>query len=229
MTANKKRIALVTGGARGIGFTIAKTLCERGMSVGVNDLNADGAERGASDLKRMGHDAFACPADVTQRDQVAQMVSRLEEEAGPLWLLVANAGTFHAAPTIELSEQQWDQEFDVDAKAVFLCSQAAVRAMIPRKGGRVIVISSVAGLIVRTGQIGYCSAKAASIHFARCLAVEMAPHGITVNCICPGMTDSEMLRQSAAARGVDLREFEEMIPSGRLARPEDHAATVAWL
>jgi NAD(P)-dependent dehydrogenase (short-subunit alcohol dehydrogenase family) len=192
-------------------------------------MNVDEAERAASELRKVGHDAFACAADVTRSDRVAQMTSRLEKEVGPLWLLVANAGTFHAAPTIELSEQQWDQEFDVDAKAVFLCSQAAVRAMIPRKAGRVIVVSSIAGLIVRTGQIGYCSAKAASIHFARCLAVEMAPHGITVNCICPGMTDSEMLRQSAAARGVDLRDYEEMIPSGRLARAEDHASTVAWL
>ena len=101
--------------------------------------------------------------------------------------------------------------------------------MIPRRGGRIIVVSSIAGHIVRTRQIAYCAAKAAAIHFARCLAVEMAPHGITVNCVCPGMTDSQMLRQSAAARGVGIEDYIEMIPSGSLARPEDHASLIAWL
>ena len=101
--------------------------------------------------------------------------------------------------------------------------------MIPRKAGRIVVVSSIAGQIVRTRQIAYCAAKAAAIHFARCLAVETAPHGITVNCVCPGMTDSEMLRKSASARGATVADYEAMIPAGKLADPEDHAETVAWL
>jgi 2,3-dihydro-2,3-dihydroxybenzoate dehydrogenase len=117
----------------------------------------------------------------------------------------------------------------VDVKAVFLCSQAAIRRMMPRRAGRIVVVSSIAGQIVRTNQIAYCAAKAAAIHFSRCLAVEMAPYGITVNCLCPGMTDSEMLRQSARERGAALADYERTIPSGRLARGEDHAETVAWL
>lgn len=224
-----RRVALVTGGARGIGLTTARVLCERGMVVAVNDVNAAGAERAAAELRSAGHSAMACPADVTCTADVSAMVARVEHELGPLWLLVNNAGTYHSAPTVALTEQQWDQEFAVDAKAVFLCSQAAIRVMIPRRAGRIVVVSSIAGLIVRTAQIGYCSAKAASIHFARCLAVEMAPHGITVNSLCPGMTDSDMLRQSAASRGVDLGQYEAMIPAGRLARAEDHASTIAWL
>jgi 2,3-dihydro-2,3-dihydroxybenzoate dehydrogenase len=148
---------------------------------------------------------------------------------GPLWLLVNNAGIYHSAPTPDFPEEAWDREFAVDAKAVFLCSQAAIRQMMPQGGGRIVVISSIAGQIVRTNQIAYCSAKAAAIHFARCLAVEMAPHGITVNCICPGMTDSDMLRQSARERNVSIAAYEAMIPSGRLARAEDHARAVVWL
>src|SRR5204863_8045742 len=110
-----------------------------------------------------------------------------------------------------------------------LSSQASRRPMIPRRAGSIIVVSSIAGWIVRTTQIAYCAAKAAAIHFARCLAVETAPHGITVNCICPGMTDSEMLRKSAAARGAGLSDYESMIPAGRLAKGEDHASALLWL
>jgi 3-oxoacyl-[acyl-carrier protein] reductase len=117
----------------------------------------------------------------------------------------------------------------VDAKGVFLCSQAAIRRMIPRRQGRIVNISSIAGLIVRTAQIGYCSAKAAVVHFTRCLAVEMAPHGITVNCLCPGMTWTEMLSVSARERGLDLDAMVELIPAGRMATEEDHAHLVAYL
>ena len=119
--------------------------------------------------------------------------------------------------------------FDVDAKGVFLCSQAAIRKMIPRRQGRIVNFSSIAGMIVRTAQIGYCSAKAAVIHFSRCLAVEMAPYGITVNCLCPGMTWTEMLSGSAKERGLDLDAMVELIPAGRMAKEEDHASLVAFL
>jgi len=218
------RTALVTGAGRGIGLTTARVLSELGMRVGVNDIDADAAEQAARDLHTV-----AIPGDVSKFADVASMLERVEAELGPLWLLVNNAGTFHSAPAEDFAEGDWDREFDIDVKAAFLCSQAAIRRMIPRRGGRIIVVSSIAGQIVRTRQIAYCAAKAAAIHFSRCLAVEMAPHGITVNCVCPGMTDSQMLRQSAAARGVGIEDYIEMIPSGSLARPEDHASLIAWL
>jgi NAD(P)-dependent dehydrogenase (short-subunit alcohol dehydrogenase family) len=223
------RCALVTGAARGIGFSIAKSLCERGMKVALNDVDPEGAARAAGELASLGHRCLPCPGDVTRAADVASIVGRAEKELGPLWLLVNNAGTFHSAPTADFPEEAWDREFAVDVKAAFLCSKAALSTMIPRRAGRIIVISSIAGLIVRTRQIAYCAAKAAAIHFARCLAVEMAPHGITVNCICPGMTDSEMLRKSAASRGAGLSDYEAMIPAGRLAKGEDHASAVLWL
>lgn len=223
------RCALVTGGARGIGFVTARTLCEHGMAVAINDLDPSEADRAAAALRAEGHRAMAFPADVTRATEVADLFERVEAEMGPLWLLVNNAGTFHGGATVDLQEEAWDQEFAVDAKAVFLCSQAALRRMVPRGCGRIVVVSSIAGWIVRTGQIAYCAAKAAAIHFSRCLAVEAAPHGVTVNCLCPGMTDSVMLRQTAATRGVRVEDYVSMIPAGRLAAPEDHAATIAWL
>jgi len=223
------RVALVTGAARGIGFTIARRLCESGMAVALNDVNTDGAREAAAGLSSQGHRCIAAPGDVTNATAVASMTAKTEAELGPLWLLVNNAGTYHAAPTVDFPEEAWDREFAVDVKAAFLCSQAALRVMIPRKAGRIVVISSIAGQIVRTGQIAYCAAKAAVIHFARCLAVETAPQGITVNCVCPGMTDSDMLRKSADSRGATVAEYEAMVPAGRLAKPEDHASTVLWL
>lgn len=223
------RCALVTGAARGIGLATVRTLCERGMTVGVNDVDVAEAQHAVAALRDAGHRAVFVPGDVTSAADVARMVEQVEADLGPLWLLVNNAGTFHGGAALDLTEDAWDREFAVDAKAVFLCSQAALRRMIPRGGGRIIVVSSIAGWIVRTGQIAYCAAKAAAIHFSRCLAVETAPHGITVNCLCPGMTDSAMVRQTAASRGVRVDDYLEMIPAGRLAAPEDHAETIAWL
>ena len=106
--------------------------------------------------------------------------------------------------------------------------QAAIRRMMPRGAGRIVNIGSIAGLIVRTKQIAYCAAKAAAIHFTRCLAVEMAPHVITVHCLCPGMTHSEMIVQSFAERGIDLDAAASLIPTGRLATGADHAHLVAY-
>jgi len=157
------------------------------------------------------------------------MIDKVETELGPMWLLVNNAGVLTTGPTADLSEEAWDLAFDVDAKGVFLCSQAAIKKMIPRKQGRIVNFSSIAGMIVRTAQIGYCSAKAAVIHFSRCLAVEMAPYAITVNCICPGMTWTEMLSVSAIERGLNLDAMVELIPAGRMAKEEDHANLVAFL
>jgi NAD(P)-dependent dehydrogenase (short-subunit alcohol dehydrogenase family) len=198
------------------------------MMVALSDIDALAVESAASELRSAGHRAVAVHADVTRSADVEVMVERTERELGPLWLLVNNAGTYHSEAIDDFPEDAWDREFAVDAKAVFLCSRAAVRAM-SKGGGRIVVISSIAGAIVRTRQIAYCAAKAAAIHFSRCLAVEVAERGITVNCVCPGMTDSHMLRDSAAARGVSLDEYRATIPARRFADAEDHAHTVAWL
>jgi len=223
------KVALVTGAGRGIGRVIARVLGSRGMAVGVNDFDQALADSTVQELRREGVRALALAADVTQKMDVEAMVVRVEAELGPLWLLVNNAGIYFSGPTAEMSEDAWDKVFAVDAKGVFLCSQAAIRRMIPRRAGRIVNISSIAGVIVRTNQISYSSAKAAVVHFSRCLAVEMAPQGITVNCLCPGMTRTEMLEQGAKERGLNLEAMVELIPAGRMAAPEDHAYLVAYL
>jgi NAD(P)-dependent dehydrogenase (short-subunit alcohol dehydrogenase family) len=222
------KVAVITGAGRGIGRMTAHYLGQQGMHIGVNDIDAEAAAHVVEELRSAGYQAVALPASVCDKQQVEAMVRRTEQELGPLWLLVNNAGTLSLGPTVDLAEAEWDKTMDVDAKGIFLCSQAAIRSMIPRKEGRIVNFSSIAGMIVRTGQIAYCSAKAAVIHFTRCLAVEMAPYGITVNCICPGMTKTEMLNQAVLGRGLDLDAMIDMIPAGRMATEEDHAQMVAF-
>jgi NAD(P)-dependent dehydrogenase (short-subunit alcohol dehydrogenase family) len=221
------KVALITGASRGIGLTTARVLAEKGMIVAMN-ARSERVEREAESLRADGLQTTAIRADITRRAEVEAMVERVENELGPLWLLINNAGVLHVAPTVDMSEEAWDEAFAVDAKGVFLCSQAAIRRMMPRHAGRIVNISSIAGVIVRTNQIGYNSAKAAVNHFSRSLAVEMAPHGITVNCLCPGMTETEMLARSAKKNKLDLAAMIALIPAGHMAQPEDHARLVAY-
>jgi NAD(P)-dependent dehydrogenase (short-subunit alcohol dehydrogenase family) len=222
------KVALVTGAGRGIGRTVALELARRGMRVGVNDLDPARAEAVVDEIRTAGGQALALVGSVANVHQMDADFTRLEDELGPLWLLVNNAGVINAAPTAEMPEALWDQAFEVDAKGVFVCSQAAIRRMMPRRAGRLVNIASIAGLIARTEQIAYCAAKAAVIHFSRCLAVEMAPQGITVNCLCPGMTWTPMLQASAQARKLDLAAMINMIPAGRMAQEADHAHLIAF-
>ena len=226
MSLNGK-VALITGASRGIGLEIARLLAGQGMLVALN-ARSDLVEQQADALRAEGLQAAAFKADISRQAEVGAMVEQVEQELGPLWLLVNNAGVLRTGSTADMSEEAWDECFSVDAKGVFLCSQAAIRRMIPRRAGRIVNVSSIAGVIVRTAQIGYCSAKAAVNHFSRCLAVEMAPYGITVNCLCPGMTWTEMLADSAESRGLDLEAMVALIPAGKMADPADHAHLVAY-
>lgn len=218
MSALEGRVALVTGAARGIGRGIAESLAAEGMRVAVCDLAVP-----------QGVGALQAACDVASRRQVEELFSRVEAELGPLWLLVNNAGIFHYASAMDHGEEEWDRVFAVDTKGVFLCCQSGLRRMAPRREGRIVNIASIAGMIARTKQLAYCSAKAATIHLSRCLAVEVAALGITVNCLCPGMTDTEMLRESSALTGSPMEHYQSLVPAGRLAAVEDHASLVRYL
>jgi NAD(P)-dependent dehydrogenase (short-subunit alcohol dehydrogenase family) len=222
------RTALVTGAGRGIGKTIARRLAESGMPVGINDVNPTLVQQVVAEFRADGLSALGLPGDVSNKTDVTDMFDHAEAELGSLWLLVNNAGVYNAAPTADLAEEMWDRVMAVDLKGVFLCSQAAIRRMAPRGGGRIVNISSIGGVIVRTGQLAYCAAKAAVVHITRCLAVEMAPHGITVNCVCPGSTNTEMLTATSSGQAFDMDALLDMIPDRKLAEEVDHANLIAY-
>ena len=229
MAELQDRVAVVTGAGRGIGRTIAQALAKEGMKVGLNDIDPKNLESAVAELRSEGLKVFPLPGDVSRKGDVSTMIAMAEAELGPIWLLVNNAGVLSAAPTANLSEESWDRVFAVDVKGVFLCSQEVIKRMMPRKKGRIINMSSIAGFMARSEQIAYCSAKAAVIHFTRCLAVEMAPHGITVNCLCPGGTRTKMLVDSVRERGFNFDDMVQLIPAGRMAEEIDHANLIVFL
>ena len=226
MTLNG-RVALVTGAASGIGRGIAADLLARGMSVALLDKDTRIVDI-AAELGSVGRRAVGIVVDVTSANSVRESFEHADTELGPPWLLVNSAGVLAYGATVDMLEADWDRVLDVDLKGVFLCSQAALRSMIPRGGGRIVNITSIAGRIARPTQIGYCAAKAGADHFTRCLSIEVASQGITVNAIAPGMTRSEML-DAVIERGATEEALLALIPDGRFALPDDHAALVAWL
>ena len=133
------RVALVTGAGRGIGKTITRVLAENGMLVGLNDLNESLVRSAVTELRDQGLKVLAVPGDVSRKADVVAMTEKVEVELGPLWLLVNNAGVLSSGPTPELSEESWDKVFAVDAKGVFLCSQEAIKRMMLRKKGRIVI------------------------------------------------------------------------------------------
>ena len=221
------RVAVVTGAASGIGRAISERLLAEGLAVALLDMDPSVADV-ASELAVAGRRAVGVQVDVSDSASVRSAFDRVEAELGPPWVLVNSAGVLSYGATVDMPESDWDRVLAVDLKGVFLCSQAALRSMLPRGGGRIINISSIAGRVARPTQIAYCAAKAGADHFTRCLAVEVAGQGITVNAVAPGMTRSLMLER-VIQRGGTEEDLLALIPAGRFAVPEDHAGLVAWL
>jgi 2-hydroxycyclohexanecarboxyl-CoA dehydrogenase len=220
------RNALVTGAARGIGAGIARALAAAGARVALADVAADSVRETAEGLGKRG---LAIVMDVSDARSVRAGVAEAEARLGPLDVLVNNAGVDTIAPFIESSEAVWDRLWAVNLKGTLLTTRAVLDGMIARKRGRIVSIGSDAGRVGSTGEAVYSATKGGVIAFSKSLAREVARHGITVNCVCPGPTDTALLEQ--------VREYDEKlhaslaraIPLRRLGKPEDVAAAVAFL
>jgi NAD(P)-dependent dehydrogenase (short-subunit alcohol dehydrogenase family) len=201
-------VVLVTGAARGLGKDIALGFARAGARVAVNDLSSpdtvpalaysssghDELEATVAEIEGTGAEAVAVPADVRSEDEVERMVAATVERFGRLDVLVNNAGVYSGAPLTEMTEEQWDAVIDVDLKGPFLCSKHAARHMVARGGGgRLLTISSTSALVGIPDQVNYQSAKHGLVGQVRTLALELAPHGVTVNTICPTVTASPLL------------------------------------
>ncbi len=222
-----QRVALVTGGSRGIGRAIAIELAHQGCSVAVNyTARADAAEEVVAAITEAGGTAVAVGADVSDADAVATMFEAVTEKLGRVTVLVNNAGITMDNLTMRMSEEEFDRVIAVNLKATFLCTKTALRGMLREKWGRIVNISSVAGISGNPGQANYAASKAGVIAMAKSVAKEVGSRGITVNAVAPGFIATDM----TAALGDEANDaVAGSIAVGRLGTPEEIAAAVAFL
>jgi 3-oxoacyl-[acyl-carrier protein] reductase len=222
-----ERVAIVTGGGRGIGREIALKLAEVGATVVINDVGDSAPAEGvAEEIRKMGRESLVILADVNQSVEVAGLVDRAVEKYGKVDILVNNAGITRDQLIMRMSDDDWDKVLGINLKGVFLCSKAVLRPMMRQRWGRIISISSIVGLIGNPGQANYASAKAGIIGLTRTIAKEVASRGITANAIAPGFIDTAMTQQLPEERRQELM---NQIPLGSLGTPRDIAEVVAFL
>jgi 3-oxoacyl-[acyl-carrier protein] reductase len=222
----KGKFALVTGAARGNGKAIALSFAEEGANVLVNDIDLELAAKLAKDIKDLGRQALAVKANVSKTADVEKMVAEALREFGRIDILVNNAGIFRKAFAVEMTDEQWDETIRVDLKGVFNCCRAVIAPMTRHNYGRIVNISSIDGLRGCSGYAHYAAAKAGVIGLTRSLARELAPYGICVNAVAPGMIDTDMTKDRIAKYKHD---YEKQIPLGRIGKPKDVAGAVTFL
>ena len=232
------KVAIVTGGAQGMGRAIALRYAREGARVVVADLKLDGAQQVADEIGRGDGQAVAVQVDVRRQEDAQRMVDAAVERFGELDILVNNAGVGRIIPFLETTEADWDFIFDVNCKGLLWCSQAAARQMIAQgRGGRIINLASQAGRRGEALVLAYCASKACVISMTQSMALALAPHQITVNAIAPGIVDTPFWVEvdKQFARLMDLpvgepkRRAVASIPLGRIEQPEDVAGVAAFL
>lgn len=232
MAGVQGRVALVTGGGRGIGAAIGRRLAAGGAAVALLDLDGERAERAAADLAATGARALGLAVDVTDADAVARGVERVVAELGGLDVAVNNAGVTRDNLLFKMSEEDWDTVMAVHLRGAFLVSRAVQAPMVEQKRGRIISLSSVSALGSR-GQANYSAAKMGLQGFTRTLAVELGRFGITANAVAPGFVQSDMTDATAARLKMTPEAYREAVaertPVGRIGQPEDIAEAVAFL
>ncbi|MFN4179034.1 MAG: 3-oxoacyl-[acyl-carrier-protein] reductase [Armatimonadota bacterium] len=222
------KVALVTGGSRGIGAAIVRLLAQRGASVAFcYHHRAELAKELADKVQaETGRSVLAIQADVTNGEQVRAMVEQVRKSLGDIDILVNNAGIVRDSLFLRMDEGKWDEVINTDLKGVFLCTKAVVPMMVSKRWGRIINISSVVGLVGNVGQANYAAAKAALIGFTKSLAKELGSRNITVNAVAPGFIITDM----TAALSEEIRNrYESQIALRRFGRPEEVAEVVAFL
>jgi 3-oxoacyl-[acyl-carrier protein] reductase len=220
------KVALITGGARGIGRAIGERFASSGATVIVADLNIDQAQSTARDLQeKYGHPTIAIQVNVSDYENARQMVEQVIQAFGKIDILVNNAGITRDTLILRMEEKDWDLVIDVNLKGAFNCSKAVVRSMIKQRSGRIVNISSVSGLAGQSGQTNYSASKAGVIGFTKALAREVASRNITVNAVAPGFIPTAL----TVDLPDDLKEsIIKATPMGRMGNPEEVASAVAF-
>ncbi len=223
----KGKVALVTGGSRGIGKAIALTLGQLGANIVINySRNMDAAQKVAREIEKTGVKAAVFQGDVADPDQAKELVNRAVEKFGTVHILVNNAGITRDTLIMRMKDSDWQEVIDTNLSGVFNCTRAVTRIMMKQKWGRIINMSSVVGITGNAGQVNYCASKAGVIGLTKAAARELGSRGITVNAVAPGFIETDMTDVLPA----EIREsMLGSIPVGRAGKPEDVAAAVAFL
>ena len=228
---SQDRVAIVTGGARGIGAGISRRLAADGFAVAVLDLEGAGAEATAKSIVADGGRAVGIAVDVADAESVSAAVDRVVAELGEPTVLVNNAGITRDNMLYKLTEDDWNTVMAVNLRGPFLMSRAAQKYMTAAKWGRIVNISSISALGNR-GQANYAASKAGIQGFTKTLAIELGKFGVTVNAIGPGFVDTEMTRGIAERTGIPFDDiaatYAKDIPVGRVGKPADIAAVVSF-
>ncbi|MFQ6093972.1 MAG: 3-oxoacyl-[acyl-carrier-protein] reductase [bacterium] len=226
MSTLTDRVAVVTGSARGIGRAIALRLAKDGADVVISDIDLEGAQKTAAEVKTLGGRSIALEIDVAQFDQAQSLITKTAEEFGKVDILVNNAGITRDGLVVRMSEEDWDAVINVNLKGTFNCSRAAAKVMMKQRSGKIVNIASVVGVMGNAGQANYAAAKAGVIGLTKTLAKELAARGITVNAVAPGYIETEMTKDLPPAA---KEAFLQLTPLARSGRPDDVAGVVAFL
>ncbi len=221
------RVAVVTGGSRGIGRAIAIRLGAEGATVVITyRSNAAAAEAAAALVREAGGVATVVPFDVGDAEATRVAIQDIVDRMGRVDILVNNAGVAVDGLLLRLKEEDWERALRINLSGVFHCTKAALRSMVRARFGRIVNVTSVAAVMGNAGQVAYATAKAGIIGFTKSLAREVAARGITVNAVAPGLVDTEMTANLAAEQ---LTFYSTLIPAGRIAQPAEVAEAVAFL
>ncbi len=228
MGKDDSRVVLITGGSRGIGRSTALRFCEEKAKIIIVHYDPDesAAQETLEMIEKQGGHAESYKVDVSSREQVDELFSKVLGDYGRVDVLINNAGITRDTLLMRMSEKDWDAVIQINLKSVFNCTQAVIRSMIKQRSGWIVNISSVVGQIGNVGQANYAASKAGIMGFTKTVAREVAVRGIKVNAVAPGFINTEM---TASLPEKVKEKFLEQIPLGRMGEPEEVAEVVYWL
>lgn len=223
----KGQVALVTGGSRGIGKAIALDLAKKGADIAINYAgNRDAAIETAEEIKKLDVNAEVFQCDVSNTEEVSEMVKEIEKKLGKVAILVNNAGITRDTLFMRMKEEDWDKVIETNLKGVYNCSKAVIRGMMKQREGKIINITSVVGITGNAGQTNYSASKAGVIGFTKSLALELASRNVQVNAVAPGYIKTDMTDVIADEM---KEEIIKKVPLGRIGQSEDVAHAVSFL
>lgn len=220
---------VITGGAKGIGYSTAQAFARQGARVALLDMDAGALDAAVAALTADGAQAMAVQASVTDADAVERAFAQVAETWGSIDVLVNNAGISANKPTLEVTVDEWRRAVDINLTGVFLCAQAAGRRMVPAGSGSIINLASMYGVVAAPDRAAYCATKGAVVLLTETLAVEWGPAGVRVNALAPGYVETDLVRGLAARGRLDPERLKQRTPLRRMAQPAEMADLAVFL